>query len=52
MTAESFAQHLRTKLSEVAAEVDRTREANQEQMINERGEPVLKKLRANPPTAG
>ncbi len=37
MTAESFVEHLRTKLSEVAAEVDRTREANQELMINERG---------------
>lgn len=46
MTAESFVQHLRTKLTEVAAEVDRTRESNHELMINERGEPVLKKLRA------
>ena len=46
MTAESFVAHLRTKLTEVAAEVDRMRESNHELMINERGEPVLKKLRA------
>jgi TnpA family transposase len=52
MTADGFVEHLRTKLSEVAAEVDRTREANQELMINERGEPVLKKLRAKPIPAG
>ena len=52
MTAEGFVEHLRTKLSEVAAEVDRTREANHELMINERGEPVLKKLRAKPTPAG
>src|SRR6266702_8427643 len=38
MTADSFVEHLRTKLSEVAAEVDRTPKANQELMINERGE--------------
>ncbi len=46
MTAEGFVEHLRTQLTEVAAEVDRTRESNHELMINERGEPVLKKLRA------
>jgi len=52
MTVESFVEHLRTKLIKVAAEVDWTCEANQELMINEGGEPVLKKLRAKPTPAG
>lgn len=52
MTAEGFVEHLRTRLSEVAAEVDRTRESNHELMINERGEPALKKLRPKATPAG
>jgi TnpA family transposase len=52
MTAEGFVEHLRTQLTEVAAEVDRTRESNHELMINERGEPVLKKLRAKATPVG
>lgn len=46
MTAEGFVDHLRTRLTEVAAEVDRTRPHNHELIITEKGEPVLKKLRA------
>ncbi len=46
MTAEGFVEHLRTRLTEVAAEVDRTRPENRELIINERGEPTLKRLRA------
>jgi len=46
MTAIGFVEHLRTWLTEVAAEVDRTRPQNYELTINEKGEPALKKLRA------
>ncbi len=46
MTAEGFVEHLRTRLTEVAERVDRTRPANHELLINERGEPSLKRLRA------
>jgi hypothetical protein len=46
MTAEGFVEHLRTWLTEVAAEVDRTRPHNHELIINEKGEPALKRLRA------
>ncbi len=46
MTAEGFVQHLRTRLTEVAAHVDRTRPENRELIINEKGEPALKRLRA------
>lgn len=46
MTAEGFVEHLRTWLTDVAAEVDRTRSQNHELVINEKGEPALKKLRA------
>ena len=52
MTAEGFVEHLQARLTEVAAEVDRTRESNHELMINERGEPVLKKLRAKATPVG
>src|SRR5258708_22788874 len=51
-TAEGFVEHLRTWLTEVAAEVDRTRPANQSLMINEKGKPSLKKLTAKPQPAG
>src|SRR5947209_20190030 len=46
MTAEGFVEHLHTWLTEVAAEVDRTRPQNHELIINEKGEPALKRLRA------
>ncbi len=46
MTAEGFVEHLRTRLTEVAARVDRTRPENHELLINERGEPSLKRLQA------
>jgi len=46
MTAEGFVEHLRTRLTEVAANVDRTRPENRELIINERGEPSLKRLQA------
>jgi hypothetical protein len=46
MTAEGFVEHLRIWLTEVAAEVDRTRPQNHELVINEKGEPALKRLRA------
>jgi TnpA family transposase len=45
-TAEGFVEHLRSFLTEVAAEVDRTKPQNHELVINEKGEPMLKKLRA------
>lgn len=48
MTAEGFVEHLRVRLTEAAAQVDRTRPANHELLINERGEPSLKRLRARP----
>src|SRR6266705_1523025 len=51
-TAEGFVEHVCTWLTEVAAEVDRTRPANQSLMINEKGEPSLKKIRAKPQPAG
>ncbi len=51
-TAEGFVLHLRTWLTEIAAEVDRTRPGNQELMINEKGEPSLKKLKAKAQPAG
>jgi len=51
-TAEGFVTHLRTWLTEVAAEVDRTRPENHHLMINEKGEPSLKKIRAKVPPAG
>lgn len=41
-TAEGFVAHLRTFLTEVASEVDRTRPQNHELVINEKGEPALK----------
>jgi hypothetical protein len=47
MTAEGFVEHLRTRLTEVAAEVDRTRPENRELIINERGEPALKRNRSS-----
>src|SRR5438105_993121 len=46
MTAEGFVEHLRTRLTEVAANVDRTRPENRELIINEKGEPSLKRLKA------
>ena len=46
MTSEGFVEHLRTRLTEVAANVDRTRPENRELIINERGEPSLKRLQA------
>jgi hypothetical protein len=51
-TAEGFVLHVRTWLTEIAAEVDRTRPGNQELMINEKGEPSLKKLKAKAQPAG
>ena len=51
-TAEGLVEHLRTRLTEVAAEVDRTRPANHELRINERGEPSLTRLRATPRPPG
>jgi TnpA family transposase len=51
-TAEGLVSHLRTWLTEVAAEVDRTRPENQELMINEKGEPSLKKLKSKAQPAG
>src|SRR5258708_7409078 len=51
-TAEGFVQHLRTRLTEVGADVDRTRPENLDLMINEKGEPSLKKLKAKAPPAG
>ena len=45
-TSDGFVEQLRTRLIEVAAEVDRTRPQNTELLINEQGEPALKKLRA------
>ena len=44
--AEGFVEHLRTWLTEVAAEVDRIRPGNQELVINEKGESSLKKTKA------
>jgi hypothetical protein len=52
MTAEGFVEHLRTWLTEVAAEVDRTRPQNHELVINEKGEPALKRLRAKATPVG
>ena len=46
LTAEGFVEHVRAWLTEVAAEVDRTRPQNRELVINEKGEPALKRLRA------
>lgn len=51
-TAEGFVSHLRTWLTEVAAEVDRTRPENHSLMINEKGEPSLRKTRAKGPPDG
>src|SRR6266496_1260776 len=51
-TAKGLVEHLRTWLTEVAAEVDRTRPGNRELMINEKGEPSLKKLKAKAQPAG
>jgi len=51
-TAEGFVTHLRTWLTEVAAQVDRTRPENDALVINEKGEPSLKKLRAKRPPEG
>src|SRR2546423_9681985 len=51
-TAEGLVEHLRTWLTEVATEVDRTKPANQSLMINEKGEPSLKKIRAKPQPVG
>ncbi len=52
VTAEGFVQHLRTWLAEVATEVDRTRPENRDLMINEKGEPSLKQLKAKPQPVG
>ncbi len=46
LTAEGFVDHLRTRLTEVAATVDRTQPDNHELRINEKGEPSLKRLKA------
>jgi TnpA family transposase len=46
MTADGFVEHLRTRLTEVAANVDRTRPENRELIINDKGEPSLKRLQA------
>jgi TnpA family transposase len=46
ITAEGLVEHLRTRLTEVAAHVDRTRPENRELEINEKGEPSLKRTRA------
>jgi hypothetical protein len=51
-TAEGLVEHLRTWLTEVGAEVDRIRPGNQELMINEKGEPSLKRLKAKAQPAG
>lgn len=45
-------EHLRTWLTEVAAEVDRTRPHNHELIINEKGEPALKRLRVKAAPVG
>jgi TnpA family transposase len=46
LTAEGFVEHLRMRLTEVAASVDRGRPENRELIINEKGEPSLKRLQA------
>jgi len=51
-TAEGFVTQLRTWLTEVAAEVDRTRPENHSLIINEKGEPSLKKVKARPQPPG
>jgi TnpA family transposase len=51
-TAKGLVEHVRTWLTETAAEVDRTRPGNQELMINEKGEPSLKRLKAKAQPAG
>ena len=45
-TVDGFVEHLRTFLTEVAVEVDRTRPQNHELVLGEKGELALKKLRA------
>jgi TnpA family transposase len=51
MRAEGFVEHLCTRLTEVAAQVDRRRPDNRELYINEKGEPALKRMvaKAVPP---
>lgn len=51
-TAEGFVEHLRTWLTEVAAAVDRTRPLNQDLLINEKGEPSLRRRKAKAQPAG
>ncbi|GHO51391.1 Tn3 family transposase [Ktedonospora formicarum] len=51
-TAEGFVSHLRTWLTEMAAEVDRTRPENHSLMINEKGEPSLRRTRTKGPPDG
>jgi hypothetical protein len=45
-------EHLRTWLTEVTAEVDRTRPTNRELVITDKGEPVLKKTPAKAQPSG
>lgn len=51
-TADGLVEHLRTWLTEVAAEVDRTRPQNHDLLINEKGEPLLRRRKAKAQTAG
>ena len=51
-TAEGFVTHLRSWLTEVANEVDRTRPENDSLMINEKGEPSLKKVHGKATPSG
>jgi TnpA family transposase len=46
MTADGFVEHLQTQLSTIAAQVDRSRPDNHELVMNEKGEPSLKRLKA------
>jgi len=52
MTAEGFVEHLRTWLTDVAAQVDRIRPGNRELIITDKGEPVLKKTPAKAQPGG
>jgi TnpA family transposase len=45
-TAEGFVKHLRTRLTETATSVDRTRPENHYLEIDEKGEPSLKRIKA------
>ncbi|MEM9544133.1 MAG: Tn3 family transposase [Cyanobacteria bacterium P01_E01_bin.42] len=47
--AEMFIEHLKNQLIETAERVDRGYPSNEQVVINERGEPCLKKISARPP---